>query len=102
MKMKRKSNQEIFKCYENPSFLIINIQNSEIVVKITFDEVEGLRFIIEFTYGNKPLKKILEKISTQGKIYNSDEIEFEGIELLPIDKEKIAHCLNEILDFNFS
>jgi hypothetical protein len=42
MKMKRKSNQEIFKCYENPSFLIINIQNSEIVVKITFDEVEGL------------------------------------------------------------
>ena len=30
------------------------------------------------------------------------EIEFEGIELLPIDKEKIAHCLNEILDFNFS
>jgi len=40
--------------------------------------VEGLRFIIEFTYGNKPLKKILEKISTQGKIYNSDEIEFEG------------------------
>ena len=101
--MKRKSKKEIFKCYENPSFLIIHIQNRETVVKITFDQEEGLRFIIEFTYDNKPFKTILEKLSPEWKIFNSDEIEFEfeGIELHPIDKEKIAHRLNEIMHLHF-
>jgi hypothetical protein len=100
--MKRKSKKEIFKCYENTSFLIIHIQNRETVVKITFDKEKGLRFIIEFTYDNKPFKTILEKLSTEWKIFSSDEIELEGIELHPIDKENIAHCLNEILDKHFN
>ncbi len=97
-----RDNNKIFKCYENPSFINIHIQNRETLVKIAYADGKGLKFYIEFTFNGKSFKKVLGKISTKEKTFNSDEIEFEGIELHPLDKDKIAHCLNEILDFYFS
>jgi hypothetical protein len=97
-----RDNNKIFKFYENPSFVNIHIQKRETLVKIAYNDGNGLRFYIEFIFNGKSFKKALDRISTKEKTFNSDEIEFEGIELHPIDKDKIAQCLNEILDFYFS
>lgn len=97
-----KDNNKIFRSHENPASVSIHIQNIETIVKITYDDLERLIFMIEFSFNGKHFTKAFENISTKEKTFNSDEIKFNGIELHPIDKEKIAHCLNEMLDYYFS
>ncbi len=99
---KNKNKHDSFKPFENPSYTVIHIQNREIIVKITLNDFEGLSFSVEFTFEKKVFKKEFEKISSKEKIYDFDEIEFNGLDLHQIDKAKIAHCLNAMLDFHFS
>jgi hypothetical protein len=96
-----RNNTEVFKRHENPAYLNIHIQDIKITLKITYAYVEGLKFNIEFNFNNKFYMKSFDNIFSKEKTYNSDEIEFEGIELHTIEKERIALCLNEILDYIF-
>ena len=96
-----KSKDKLFKRYENPSHLVIYIENRETNVKITLDTNEGLGFILEFTFNDRLFKKVFNKISTKEVHYDSADIEFDGIDLHQIYKEKIAQCMNEKLDYHF-
>lgn len=95
-------NNKPFKSYDNPAFESIHIQNRETLVKIAYDDLEGLSFSLEFSFNGTHFTKVLDKISNKEKSFSPDEINFDGIELYQIDKEKIAHSLNEILDYYFS
>ena len=97
-----KNDIEIFKYFENPSFLNIYIKNRKVLVKISYKNSDSLQFIIEFNFNDKFHKQVLEKITTKEKYYNSDEIEIDGIELDQKERERIATSLNEILHFIFS
>jgi hypothetical protein len=44
---------------------------------------------------------VIKNEISKEKIYDADEINFDGIELLQAEKERISHCINEILDFHF-
>lgn len=97
-----RDNNKIFKSHDNPAFVSIHIQNREILVKIEYDDLEGLCLYLEFYFDDTHFKKVLDKISNKEKSFNADEIIFDGIELHQIDKNKIANSLNEILDYYFS
>ncbi len=97
-----KDNNKIFKSYDNPAFVSIHIQNRETLVKIAYDNLQGLKLTLEFYFNGNHFKKVLDKISNKEKSFNPDEIIFDGIILHQIDKAKIAHSLNEIIDYYFS
>lgn len=97
-----KTNNKKFKSHDKTSFVSIHIKEIETPVKVTCDYREGLIFMIEFNFNGKHFTQVFEKISNKEKTFNSDEISFIEMELHPIDKEKIAHCLNQKLDLYFS
>jgi hypothetical protein len=97
-----KTNNKKFKSHDKTSFVTIHIQEIETPVKITCDNREGLIFMIEFNFKGKQFTQVFEKVSTKEKTFNSDEISFIEMELHPIDKKRIAYCLNQELDLYFS
>lgn len=94
--------KNIFKYYENPSYLNIHIQNQKTLVKISYENRNGLIFKIEFSFKGISFKKELINILNTEKRINSDEIEFEGIVIPSIDKNRIAQFLNEIMDYLYN
>jgi hypothetical protein len=79
------------------SFLSIHLNNIPVQVKITADFEESISFTVEFKYNGQIFKSLYKPLSVD-KLYFSDEISFDGIELLPIDKSKIASELNNKLN----
>lgn len=96
------SQKKILKNNNSLSYIIIHIQNIETRVRIWYDDREGLIFYIEFKFKGDHFKKALEKITSKEKTFHSDDISFNGVELLQLDKDRIAQRLNEILNYTFN
>lgn len=100
--MRAKKRIGLLKPYENPTYINVLIRNREIPVKITLLNEKGIIFTVEFILENKMYKREFERITQIDKIYSSDDIEFNDLDMDQFSKAKIASCLNEILDFHFS
>ena len=95
-------NKRNFKPYLNPTYCSIHIDNWEVLIKIFLQEdKDGLRFILDFNHNIKVVKKEFELIKSKEINYSSEDVSFKDIQLNQIDKNKIADCLNKILDNRF-
>jgi hypothetical protein len=94
-------NQDIESCYtDKPSYISIHIQNIKTQVTITSNSQSNLCFKAEFIFNGKLYKKDFEPILSSGKIYSLEEIQFDGIELHDIDRNRIADCLNKRINYH--
>lgn len=95
----KKKDPEIFEPFKNPTFDYINHNQEKIRARISCNPAN--EFIIDFVYKAKEYSLKLPPITSKEKLFSSDEIDFIGIELHSIEKEKISRRLNEILNFKF-
>lgn len=88
-----------FRISDNPTCEWVYIYNHRVKVNISYDEY--FTFNISFHWAGKTFFKKLITTNNQ-KIYSSEDLVFDGIELHQIDRGNIAKRLNEILNINLS
>lgn len=97
--MKKKKVSSIFKAHEKPAYENIYIENQNVKVRICWEE--KFEFILSFIFENQHFSAKLDAIQSKEKLFCSKDINFEGIELHENERNNLANCLNEILNYYF-
>lgn len=90
----------MFNPYENPAYEVIHINNKKTEIRIY--RKEGTIFEIRFTYNEKWYCQKLGPISNKEFLFSEKDIHFENLEIIQVDKIKIATRLNEIVDIEYN
>ncbi len=89
----------MFKSHENPAKETISIQNEVCTVLISY--TDNLEFAIKFQFRSTLHLKTFPPLNSKEKLFFKEDIVFDTMDLHPIEKEKLANRLNDILDYIF-